>query len=275
LGVFHLNVNSMNMSENPVVIVSGASSGVGAATARWLASTGAAVTLISRSKSALQSVAKEVKQLGGAPLVCKADISHAGACRAAVLKTLDRFGRLDALVNNAGIIEPIAPVASADTERWQYNIAVNLLGPFYLAREAISELRKQKGRIVNVSSGAATRTLEHVSAYCAAKAALNHFTRVLAAEEPRLTVMSVRPGVVDTRMQEAIRRDGPNAMTAEQVAYYQNLKLRGELEAPEVPGRAIAWLALHGPAEFSGQFLDYDDPRISRPALELFGEKLE
>ena len=263
------------MSENPVVIVSGASSGVGAAAARWLASTGAAVTLISRSESALQSVAKEVKRLGGAPLVCKADISDAGACRATLLKTLDRFGRLDALVNNAGIIAPIAPVASADTERWQYNIAVNLLGPFYLAREAIAELRKQRGRIVNVSSGAATRAIEHVSAYCAAKAALNHFTRVLAAEEPRLTVMSVRPGVVDTRMQETIRRNGPGAMTAEQVAYYQNLKLRGELEAPEVPGRAIAWLALHGPAEFSGQFLDYDDPHISRPALALFGEKLK
>ena len=268
-------VNPVNMSENPVIIVTGASSGVGAATARWLASSGAAVTLISRSEGALQNVAKEVKRLGGAPLAIRADVSDAGSCRTAVLKTVDRFGRLDALVNNAGIIEPIATVASADTQRWQYNIAVNLLGPFYLARETILELRKQKGRIVNVSSGAATITVEYVSAYCAAKAALNHFTRVLAAEEPRLTVMSVRPGVVDTRMQETIRRDGPDAMTAEQVAYYQNLKLRGELEAPEVPGRSIAWLALHGPAEFSGQFLDYDDPRISPPALELFGEKLE
>lgn len=263
------------MSENSVVIVSGASRGLGAAAARWLACAGSAVTLISRSEGALQGVAKEVKRLGGTPSAISADISDADACRAAVLKTLDRFGRLDALVNNAGIIEPIAPVASADAERWQYNIAVNLLGPFYLAREAIAELRKQKGRIVNVSSGAATRTLEHVSAYCAAKAALNHFTRVLAAEEPLLTVMSMRPGVVDTRMQETIRRVGPDAMTADQVAYYQNLKLHGELEAPEVPGRSIAWLALHGPPEFSGQFLDYDDPRISRPAIELFGEKLK
>ena len=263
------------MSENPVIIVSGASRGLGAAIARWLASAGSAVTLISHSKGALDDIAKEVQRLGGTPLAFRADISDAGACRAAVLKTLDRFGKLDALVNNAGIIEPIAPVASADADRWHYNIAVNLLGPFYLAREAIAELRKQRGRIVNVSSGAATRTLEHVSAYCAAKAALNHFSRVLAAEEPRLTVMSARPGVVDTRMQETIRRDGPGVMTAGQVAYYQNLKLRGELEAPEVPGRAIAWLALHGPAEFSGQFLDYDDPRISRPALALFGEKLE
>ncbi|MGD8470863.1 MAG: SDR family NAD(P)-dependent oxidoreductase [Desulfobacteraceae bacterium] len=263
------------MTDSPVIIVSGASRGLGAATARWLASIGAAVTLISRSAGALDGVAKEVQRLGGMPLVFKADISDAGACQAAVSKTLDRFGKLDALVNNAGIIEPIAPVASAEMDRWQYNIAVNLFGPFYLARAAIAELRKQKGRIVNVSSGAATLTVEHVSAYCAAKAALNHFTRVLAAEEPRLTVMTVRPGVVDTRMQGTLRRDGPAVMTAEQAAYYQNLKLRGELEAPEVPGRAIAWLTLQAPPEFSGQFLDYDDPRISGPALELFGEKLK
>jgi NAD(P)-dependent dehydrogenase (short-subunit alcohol dehydrogenase family) len=262
------------MPENSVVIVSGASRGVGAATARWLASTGSAVTLISRSQGALDDIAKEVQRLGGTPLAFKADVSDAGACQAAVSQTLDRFGRLDALVNNAGIVEPIAPVASADMERWQYNIAVNLLGPVYLARCALDELRKQKGRIVNVSSGAATVTVEHVSAYCAAKAALNHFTRVLAAEEPRLTVMTVRPGVVDTRMQETIRREGPGVMTADQVTYYQSLKVRGELEAPQVPGRAIAWLALHGPSEFSGEFLDYDDPRISRPALDLFGEKM-
>ena len=228
----------MNTSKNPVVIISGASRGVGAATARWLASTGSAVTLISRSSGALKDIAEEVQRLGGTPLAFKADISDAGACRAAVSKTLDRFGRLDALVNNAGIIEPIASIADADTARWQYNIAVNLLGPFYLVREAIAELRKQRGRVVNVSSGAATVTVAHVSAYCAAKAALNHFTRVLSAEEPRLTVMAVRPGVVDSRMQETIRHDGPDVMTAEQVMYYRNLKERGELEAPELPGRA-------------------------------------
>ena len=260
------------MSENPVVIVSGASRGVGAATARWLASIGSAVTLISRSEGDLNAIAKEVERLGGTALVFKADVSDSDACQAAVSKTLARFGKLDALVNNAGIVEPIAPVARTEPDRWQYNIAVNLLGPVYLARGGIAALRKQKGRIVNVSSGAATITVETVSAYCAAKAALNHFTRVLAAEEPRLTVMAVRPGVVDTRMQEQIRRDGHGVMSAEQVSYYQALKTRGELEAPEVPGRSIAWMALHGPREFSGQFLDYDDPRICRPAQEVFGE---
>lgn len=264
----------MPMPSNPVVIVTGASRGLGAATARWLARTGAAITLISRSEVDLNSVAQKVQQLGGTALVCKADTSDPGACQKAVAKTLKRFERLDALINNAGIVEPIAPLVQTDPDRWQYNIAVNLLGPFYLTHAAISELRKQNGRIINVSSGAATTAMENVSAYCTAKAALNHFTRVVAAEESGLTVLTMRPGVVDTQMQEIIRREGPNFMSAEQYTYYQGLKERGELEPPEVPARSIAWLALYAPHEFSGDFLNYDDPRIARPALEVFGESI-
>ena len=113
-----------------------------------------------------------------------------------------------------------------------------------------------------------------VSAYCAGKAALNHFTQVLAAEETTLTALAVRPGVVDTEMQAVLRREGSKAMTASQVAYYHQLKDRGALEPPEIPARSIAWLALYAPPEFSGRFLDYDDPRILRPALEVFGEIL-
>ena len=262
------------MPEMSVVIISGASRGLGAATARWLAKAGAAVTLFARSENALAAVAEDVQQLGGAVLVCKGDVSDAAVCRAAVAETLERFGRLDAVVNNAGMVEPLAPVSKSDVDRWQYSIAVNLLGPFNLIRAAIAELCDRRGRIVNVSSGAATISVENASAYCAAKAALNHFSRVLAAEEPRLTVVAVRPGVVDTRMQDTIRQKGADVMSAEQLAYYQNLKAGGQLEKPEVPGRALAWLALHAPRGFSGEFLDYDDPRICRPALEVFGAKL-
>ena len=262
------------MLETPVVIVSGASRGLGAATARWLAKAGAAITLLARSTDALAAVTKDVQQLGGAALICEGDVSDAGICRMAVAKTLERFGRLDAVVNNAGVVEPLAPVSGSDVDRWQYNIAVNLLGPFYLIRAAIAELRERSGRVVNVSSGAATTRIESASAYCAAKAALNHFSRVLAAEEPRVTVVAVRPGVVDTRMQDTIRQKGAGAMPAEQLAYYKNLKASGQLEKPEVPGRSLAWLALHAQHEFSGQFLNYDDPPISQPALAFFGAKL-
>jgi NAD(P)-dependent dehydrogenase (short-subunit alcohol dehydrogenase family) len=262
------------LPDDPIVILSGASRGVGAATARWLAKAGAAVTLFARSAEALASVAEDVQRLGGTALVLTGDVSDVDACRAVVAQTLERFGRLDAVINNAGMVEPLAPVSRSDYDGWQYSIAVNLLGPFYLTRTAIEDLRRQKGRIVNVSSGAAVTSIESASAYCAAKAGLNHFSRVLAAEEPQVTVMAVRPGVVDTQMQDILRQKGPGAMPPEQLAYYQNLKADGRLEKPEVPGRSLAWLALHGPREFSGQFLDYDDPRISQPALAVFGDKL-
>jgi len=260
------------MNKTPVVIVTGASRGLGAAVARWLAVVGAGVTLVARSGGDLDRVAEELERLSGKPLVCKADVSDYVACQTVVERTMERFGRIDSLVNNAGIIQPIAAVAECDPAAWRYSIDVNLIGPFNLTRAALSHLRKQNGRIVNVSSGAATQALANVSAYCAGKAALNHFTRVLAAEESDLTALTVRPGVVDTAMQAFIREAGPKAMPAEQVDYYQQLKDHGQLEAPETPARSIAWLALHAPRQFSGRFYVYDDPFISAKALAVFGK---
>jgi NAD(P)-dependent dehydrogenase (short-subunit alcohol dehydrogenase family) len=262
------------MTTEPVVIVTGASRGLGAAVARWLAKAGAAVTLVARSEERLMEVAADVRRLGGAPHAFKADVSDSLACRTAVESTLDHFGRIDSLVNNAGVVQPLAPMADTHPADWRRNIEVNLFAPFYFVRAAISELRRHNGRIVNVSSGAATMALATVSAYCTGKAALNHFTRVLAAEEPAVTALTVRPGVVDTDMQAVLRNETDNAMPAEQIAYYQQLKERGELEPPQIPARAIAWLALHAPPEFSGQFWDYDDPRISKPAVQVFGASL-
>jgi len=262
------------MNNSPVVIVTGASRGLGAAVAGWLAKAGAGLSLVARSEGDLNRLAKDLVHPGGEPLVCRADISDYDACRQVVGDTLAHFGRIDSLVNNAGIVQPIARISDSDPADWRYNLEVNLIGPFNLTRAAISHLRKRTGRIVNVSSGAANLALENVSAYCTGKAALNHFTRVLAAEESALTALTVRPGVVDTAMQTYIRREGPKSMPADQAAYYQQLKDHGQLEPPEIPARSIAWLALHAPRQFSGQFFDYDDPRISSKALEVFGEKL-
>ena len=256
---------------NPVAIVTGASRGLGAAIARWLAKAGAAVTLMARSEENLKQVAADVHRLGGSASVAVADVSDFKACRSAVETTLDQFGRIDALVNNAGVVQPLAPIADTHPDEWRQNIEGNLFASYYLVRSALSELRKHNGRIVNVSSGAANLAMATVSAYCTGKAALNHFPRVLAAEEPAVTALTVRPGVVDTDMQTVLRNDKENDMPEEQRAHYRQLKERGELEPPEVPARAIAWLALHAPREFSGRFLDYDDPRISRPARDVFG----
>ncbi len=193
------------IQETPVIIVTGASRCIGASVGRWLGKIKAALTLIARSEKTLRQVAESVEHLGGHALPLVMDVANASACRQAVEETIWRFGRLNAIVNNAGIFQPMAPLVQTNPDDWRYNIEVNLLGPVYMTIAAISELRRQKGRIVNVSGCAAIHTIESGSAYCASKAALNQFTKVLAAEESELTVVAVRPGAVDTQMQALLR----------------------------------------------------------------------
>ncbi|MGD8241325.1 MAG: SDR family NAD(P)-dependent oxidoreductase [Desulfobacterales bacterium] len=250
------------MSAPPVVIVTGASRGIGAAIVNRLRQARASVVAVARSSTAAGS-AKSSASHGERVHPIAADIADPGACADVVRETLGTFGRLDALVNNAGILAPVSRIADADPGAWQYNLAVNLLGPFYLSRAAVPHLRAVGGRIVNISSGAAVKAIQGWSAYCVAKAALTHFTRQLAAEEPAITSVALRPGVVDTAMQELIRQAGPSVMTPDKSAYFQALKDRGQLLAPEIPARAAAWLALAAPAELSGAFIDYDDPRLA------------
>ena len=262
------------MQVQTATIVTGASHGLGAAVSRQLGCAGAAVALVSRSADDLQRSAAAVRECGGACLALPADVSDPDACRRVVEATVGHFGRLDAVVNNAGIVAPLEVVARTAPAHWRRNVEVNLLGPVYITMAALAALRSSHGRVVNVSSGAATRVIQAASAYCASKAALNQFTHVLATEEPDITAVAVRPGVVDTPMQAFLRREGPAKMPAAQAAYYQALKTENRLEPPEVPARAIAWLALKAPHWLSGRFLSYDDPRIAEPAAIFFKQGL-
>ena len=168
----NLGLGRKNVNYPKVVIITGASRGLGAAVSRSLGKTGTAVSLVARSKKELGGVEGEVKHLSGKPLAIPADVSSEKACVEVVAKTVDRFGRLDAIVNNAGVLHPLNIIAKADPADWRYNLEVNVLGPFYLMRAALDELRKRRGCIINVSSGAATTAIEGASAYCTSKAAL-------------------------------------------------------------------------------------------------------
>lgn len=246
------------------VLITGASRGLGAAMARIAAENGAAVALNARSEAALEQVAADIEQDGGQVLVVPGDVSRREDCVALVERAVERFGRLDVLINNAGILQPIAPMAEADPEGWRYNLLVNVLGPMMLVQAAIPHLRATNGRVINVSSGAATGAKAGWASYCASKAALNHMTRVLAAEEPAITAVAVRPGVVDTEMQAVIRREGKGGMTAEDHQSFVNRYEKGELVSPETSARALIALALHAPQEWSGEFLSWDEERVQR-----------
>ena len=125
---------------------------------------------------------------------------------------------------------------------------------------ALPALRKTNGRVIFTSSGAAINAYTGWGAYGATKAALNHLALTLGAEEPDVTTISIRPGVVDTEMQRDIREVHSLSMQEKDVARFHQLHRDGSLLRPEQPGHVIAKLALDGPKELSGKFLRYGPP---------------
>lgn len=252
----------------PTVIITGASRGLGLAAAR-LAAAEANVVLMSRSAVALADAERVIEEAEGTAVAVPGDVTDEEACGQVVRTAVAEFGRIDALINNAGTIEPIAPIAEAKAEAWQRNWAVNLLGPLLLTRAALPWLREHRGRVINVSSGAAEYGLPGWGAYCAAKGALNQLTRVLAAEEPAVTAVAVRPGAVDTAMQGVIRERGATGMAPEVYKRFVKKYEDGRLLSPEKPGAAVAALALYAPPEWSGDFVAWDEARVQALLAKL------
>ncbi|WP_329337342.1 SDR family oxidoreductase [Streptomyces sp. NBC_00663] len=187
--------------DRPVALVTGSTSGIGEAVARRLAGDGARVVVHSRrSTDAGEALAAE---LGGTYV--RADLEVEEETRALVGAVLDRYGRLDVLVNNAGISWPIphADLAAATPADWRRLLEVNLIAPWVLCTEALPALRESPGGgcVVNVTSHAGVRPKGSSVPYAASKAALNHVTRLLAAAlGPDVRVNAVAPGLVDTPM---------------------------------------------------------------------------
>lgn len=257
------------MAHNPTIIVTGASRGLGAATARLAAAYGASVVLNARSSGALEALATEIRQAGGEAFVSAGDISQFEVCRRIVADAMEGFSRIDAIINNGGVIEPIAPIARADPQEWLHNWQVNALGAVMLVQQALPHLRQVSGRVINVSSGAAMRAIPGWGAYSLAKIAIQHFTAILAIEEPSITAIAVRPGVIDTEMQRTIRERGASGMPAAEYDKFAQRYKQGMLLPPELPGRAVARIALSAPHEWSGESMNWDDPRLQQLVGEM------
>jgi NAD(P)-dependent dehydrogenase (short-subunit alcohol dehydrogenase family) len=182
-----------------VALVTGSTSGIGLATARRLAKDGYTVALHSaRSVEAGQKMATE---LSGT--YHQADLADEATTRALVASVLDRHGRLDVLVNNAGlsIRIPHADLKAATPALWRQMLDVNLIAPFVLVAEAEAALRQAKGSVVNIGTHAGVRPKGSSIPYAASKAALHHVTKLLAlALAPDVRVNAVAPGLVETAM---------------------------------------------------------------------------
>lgn len=243
-------------------LVTGGGRGIGRAVALALARCGARAVVTARTRPQIEAVAGEIERLGGQALAVTCDVSRENDVR----RLFDEVGPVDILINNAGVIHPIAPVASAETEAWLKNIAINLNGVFLTCRYALpAMLERGWGRIVNVSSGAARGSTSGWSAYSASKAGMEAFTSVLAREvgERGVRANAVRPGIVDTDMQAEIRDSGEEQFGRENLERFRGYKERGVLRSPEHPARLILWLLAPEAEGVNGEVLAIDDPEVA------------
>lgn len=199
--------------QGKVVAITGASRGIGAAAAREFARAGARVALLARSEAEIAALAAEI---GPQALALRCDVADAGDVAQALAAVVQRFGRLDVLINNAGVIEPIARLAEAGVAAFSAAVDINLKGVFHGMRAALPVMQAQgAGTIINVSSGAAVNPLEGWGGYCASKAGALMLTRVAHLEEAAhgIRVLGMSPGTVATEMQVKIKASGVNPVS--------------------------------------------------------------
>ena len=236
-----------------VVLVTGASRGVGAAAAVALSAAGAAVILAARDKPRLDEIAQGIAAAGGQAAAIACDVADYAAVARLVADARRRFGPIDILVNNAAIIGPIAGIAESDPAAWAQTVAINLTGPYHVVRAVLPDmLRAGAGTIINLSSAAAERPLAALSAYCAAKAGLVMLTREIALEAgpAGIRVIGFQPGSTATDMQATIQASGripPQSL--QPVAH---------------PAQAIVYLCTLAAADLAGQEVSLYDPAFRR-----------
>lgn len=206
----------MTSLANKTVLITGASRGIGEATARHFATEGARVVLLARSKDDVERIAEDITQAGGTALGLGCDVAWYHDLQSAVDIAQENFGSVDVLINNAGLIDPIARITDSDPEEWGLMVDVNLKGVYHGYRAALPVMQEQgSGTIINISSGAATGALEGWSHYCATKAAVLSLTRCGHKEmaEHGIRVMGLSPGTVATEMQKQIKQSGINPVS--------------------------------------------------------------
>jgi NAD(P)-dependent dehydrogenase (short-subunit alcohol dehydrogenase family) len=238
-----------------VVAITGASRGIGAAAARHFAAAGWRVALLARSSAEITALAAEI---GPTALALPCDVAGWESLSTALHQTHRHFGRLDALINNAGVIDPIARIEDADPTAWGRAIDINLKGVFHGLRAAIPLMKAQGGgTIITVSSGAAHNPLEGWSSYCASKAGAAMLTRAAHLEEAAhgLRIMGLSPGTVATDMQLRIKASGINPVS----------QLDPAVHIPaDWPARCLLWMCGTGGDEWLGREISLRDEAIRR-----------
>ncbi len=237
-----------------VAIVTGGASGMGAATAHELAAQGATVIIVDRNEPGARATAAAI----GAPEPITGDVSRSGFCDAVISAVTERYGRLDVLVNAAGIIKRTDVIGTTD-EAWRQIFGVNVDGIFFMCRAALPQMKaQQRGVIVNFGSIWGDIGAAGVAAYCATKGAVHNLTRAMALDYARdgIRILAVCPGEVDTPMLASERDAPPTRDFLDQLAD-RTIPL-GRLAQPDEIARVVAFLASDAASYMTGTMVTVD-----------------
>ncbi|KAL0271376.1 UNVERIFIED_CONTAM: hypothetical protein PYX00_008482 [Menopon gallinae] len=247
--------------QKKVVLITGASSGIGAATAVHFAKLKAKLSLTGRKEENLRKVGEQCEAITGErPLLIVADVNSETDCKRIIDETVSKFKRIDVLVNNAGIMES-GTIETTSLEQYDRIFQTNVRSVYHLTMLAVPHLCVTRGNIVNVSSVAGTRSFPGILAYCMSKSALDQFTKCVALElAPKgVRVNSVNPGVIQT---EIHRRSGYDEETYRN--YLERCKTThalGRVGEPEEVAECIAFLASDASSFVTGCHLPVDGGR--------------
>ncbi|KAH3900099.1 sepiapterin reductase family protein SCDLUD_003066 [Saccharomycodes ludwigii] len=188
----------------------------------------------------------------------------------------NKIHHIQGLICNAGVLQPVGNVNTINVAEWKNLFDVNFFSIVDLVSKLLPFLKQAPGpintagNIIFVSSGASVKNYDGWGAYGSSKAALNHFCGTLAREEPLIRAVSVAPGVVDTDMQVEIRKNENKGMSQEALQRFIDLKKKGQLLSPEVPGVIYANLALKGiENEINGKYIRYNDPLLQEYSVNV------
>lgn len=244
----------MDMTSKTVMIT-GASRGIGAEAARVFANAGANVALLARSQDDIAALAGEI---GERAIAIPCNVARYGEMSAAVATTVQVFGGLDVLINNAGIVDPISHLGDADPDAWSQLIDINVKGVFNGMHAALPAIKAGGGgSILTISSGAAHNAIEAWSAYCASKAAVNMMGRSLHLEEAAngIRAIGLSPGTVATEMQRKIKDSGINPVS----------QLDWDVHIPaDWPAKCLLWMCSAEADQFCGEEISLREDTIRR-----------
>lgn len=252
--------------QDQIVLITGASRGLGLAIARHMARAGASLALLARDGAALDAVRRQIGTDDAGPerpIRCyPADLAEDAQIDRAVAAVLKDFGAVDVAINNAGIQGPIGPLDGVDWLAWRRVLQVNLFAPTRICQLLIPGMRKRgHGKIINLSGGGATGPRPDFSAYAAAKCALVRLSETLAAElrDSGIAVNCVAPGAMNTRMLEELLAAGPEGARAEYAKALEQARSGGT--PPEMAAELVTWLASPASDGITGRLLSarWDD----------------